>query len=66
MADDDATFRRMVAYFWYEKEDPTRYAGWDEARCQRLMPYFHAQWKLHEGSRQSLNRVAREIQDEED
>jgi len=42
MNDDD--FKEMVAYFWREKEDPTRLSGWDEGRCRALMPAFYRAW----------------------
>jgi hypothetical protein len=45
IADDDATFRRMVRYFYLEKGDPTRYVFWEAERCKRLMPAFYEAWE---------------------
>lgn len=44
MSDEDKQFARMVAYFWCEKEDPTRYVDWNEERCRKLMPDFYVAW----------------------
>lgn len=43
MSDDDE-FKRDVRYFYQEKGDPTRFSGWDAARCQRLLPAFYEAW----------------------
>lgn len=44
-SDDD--FRDMVAYFWKEKGDPTRYVEWDTKRCADLMPDFYEAWSRY-------------------
>lgn len=44
LSDDDLDFVRMVVYFTEDKGDPTRFTGWDEERCKRLMPLFHDAW----------------------
>lgn len=44
IAEADESFRDMIAFFWKEKGDPTRYSGWDADRCQRLMPQFFEAW----------------------
>jgi len=41
---DDEGFVRMVIYFFEEKGTPTRYAGWEAERCQKLMPLFYEAW----------------------
>ena len=36
----DSRFKDEVAFYWRRYRDPTRFAGWDEERCRRLMPAF--------------------------
>lgn len=45
--ESDADFTGMVAYFWREKGDPTRYTGWDARRCAALMPDFYEAWSRY-------------------
>lgn len=46
MSDDDYEFMGMVAYFYEEKGDPTRFTRWDAERCARLMPDFFFAWSM--------------------
>lgn len=55
---DDNCFKRMVAYFWKEKEDPERYTDWDEERCKRLMPAFHTAWSQYKVYKKLANIAA--------
>jgi hypothetical protein len=57
--DDDAEFRRNVAYFWLEKGDPTRYVGWDEDRCSKVWPSFLLLFKNYLAFHLMLDEVAR-------
>ncbi len=61
---DDETFKKMIAYFWEEKGDPTRYVDWDAMRCSALLPEFYEMWTKYKVYREladvSLNR-ARDI-----
>lgn len=56
----DQSFMRMVAYFWSEKGDPTRFIHWDEERCKRLMPEFLRAWKKLCKHSATLHRLAQE------
>jgi hypothetical protein len=43
--------KRMLAYFWQDKGDPTRCATWDAARVQEHWPELWLVWtgyKSHE------------------
>lgn len=55
---NDEVFARMVAYFWTEKRNPTRYTAWDAARCLRLMPEFYVTWVNYLAARQALDHLA--------
>lgn len=57
----DRDFIKMVAYFWQEKGDPTRYCDWDEERCKQLMPEFHHTWKKMCKHRATLHRIVEEL-----
>lgn len=61
----EAEFVRMVAYYAREG-DATSFAGWDEARCARVMPSFYKAWKDVEIARDILERVARTYAGEPD
>lgn len=56
---DDETFKRMVACFWEEKGDPTRYVGWDPKRCEQLMPMFFEAWSKQKMYAAMANLLAR-------
>jgi hypothetical protein len=56
--DDDKTFCGMVAYFWKEKGDPTRYTGWDEVRCAELMNTFYSAWLHYQAAHKALDILA--------
>lgn len=58
MEDDDEQFCSMVAYFWKEKEDPTRYVGWDRERCERVMNTFYTAWTKFEAAKRMLYLLA--------
>jgi hypothetical protein len=49
--DSDAEFKRMIAYFWLERGDPTRYTRWDAERCRKLLPDFYLAWTNAESFR---------------
>lgn len=58
--EEAADFKRMVAYFWLEKGDPTRFTGWSEATCARVWPEFLLLWRQHQAFELALNTLARE------
>lgn len=58
--DDD--FKMMVAYFWNEKGDPTRFVDWDEARCERVWPEFLSAYRQYKTARSIMVLVANSIE----
>lgn len=63
MTEKDKKFTKMVAYFWIEKGDPTRYCDWNDDRCRQLMPAFHAAWSQYRAYR-TLTHLAAQPFDE--
>ena len=58
MTGSDEEFVRMIAIFWQRKSDPTRMTDWDEERCKRLMPAFHAAWVAYKVAEETCDRLA--------
>lgn len=58
-------FKQGVLYFWKEKEDPTRYVGWDEKLCRDLMPHFWHVWCQYQMTRTVMDIMANTSNEEE-
>ena len=63
MDDDINEFRRMVAYFWLEKGDPTRLIGFTDEVCAKQWPEFYLIWKQHQALESVLNTLCRDYRD---
>jgi hypothetical protein len=66
MTTPDRVFLFMVAYFWSEKGDPTRYVDWDEERLRKLDPNFHHLWRNYLVFKKALDQHATEVAEAND
>jgi hypothetical protein len=61
MSDDKKTLsaadRIWLEYFWHEKGDLTRWAGWDEALMQRVRPDIVQAWRDYQAAKAVLDKL---------
>lgn len=63
---EDQDFCYMVAYFWLEKGDPTRYSSWNTARCKELMPEFAEMYSQYLAHKNMCSMIARQVINDKD
>lgn len=64
MTQDDKAFLRSVLYFLEEKEDPTRFVGWNAQRCKAVAPALYKAWVDTLTANDILRRVAKSLEGE--
>jgi len=62
--DDDREFLRMIAWFAQEKDDPTRYVGWDAHRLFNLRPDFYFAWLNYETAGRNMRSLSSDMERE--